>query len=65
MAAGMAAQNPNAPGLGGLQGRLINQLYQRRARLLDQLNAVDEAIKDMDDPTVRKALNVFSQAEGL
>lgn len=61
------AQQPGAgvQGLGGLQARLTNQLYMRRARLLDQLNAVDGAIKDMDDPAVRKALNVFSQAEGL
>lgn len=58
--------NPPMAGssIGGMQYRVTNQLYQRRARLLDQLHAVEKAIEDLNDPAVQKALNIFTQAEG-
>jgi hypothetical protein len=39
------------------------KLYEKRRRLQDQLWEVEQAIKDLDDPTVQKILNVVNVAE--
>lgn len=57
----MAGQG-TSPVTEGIQARVTQQLYQRRVSLYQQLSAVDKAIEDLSDPSVQKALNIFTQA---